>query len=65
MAPDWEKLAEDWKDHPIGMIAEVDCTEATGKPLCEDFGIEGFPTLVYGDPSSPEVRSNACRACWI
>jgi hypothetical protein len=56
MAPDWEKLGEEWKDHAVGLIAEVDCTEDSGKPLCEEYGIEGFPTLMYGDPSAPEVR---------
>jgi hypothetical protein len=57
MAPDWEKLGEEWKDHAVGMIAEVDCTEESGKPLCEDYGVEGFPTLMYGDPAAPEVRN--------
>ena len=52
MAPAWEKLAEDWKDHPIGLVAEVDCTEE--RALCEDFEIQGYPTLFYGDPSAPE-----------
>lgn len=56
MASDWEKLAEEWKDHAVGLIAEVDCTEESGKPLCEEYGVEGFPTLMYGDPSAPEVR---------
>jgi len=50
MAPDWEKLAEEWKDHAVGLIAEVDCT-AEGKPLCDDNGVRGFPTLKWGDPS--------------
>ena len=60
MAPDWEKLGEEWKDHAVGMIADVDCTEEGGKPLCEDYGVEGFPTLMYGDPAAPEVRNVKC-----
>mmetsp|Transcript_3375 Transcript_3375/g.4945 ORF Transcript_3375/g.4945 Transcript_3375/m.4945 type:complete len:171 (-) Transcript_3375:58-570(-) len=51
MAPDWEKLANDWSDDKVGLIAEIDCT-AEGKPLCDANGIRGFPTLKYGDPTS-------------
>lgn len=54
MAPDWVRLAEDWNGHDIGLVAEVDCTDAESEQLCEDFHVEGFPTLLYGDPSSPE-----------
>jgi Thioredoxin len=50
MAPDWEKLAEEFKDHAAGLVAEIDCT-AGGKALCDANGIQGFPTLKYGDPS--------------
>jgi len=28
----------------------VDCTEA-GKDLCETHGVQGFPTIKYGDPT--------------
>lgn len=54
MAPDWEKLAEEWNGHAVGLIAEVDCT-ADGKPLCDDNGVRGFPTLKYGDPADLEA----------
>ena len=50
MAPDWEKLAEEWSGHEVGFVAEVDCT-AEGKPLCDANGVRGFPTLKYGDPA--------------
>ena len=53
MAPDWEKLAEEWKDHAVGFVAEVDCT-TEGKPLCDANGVRGFPTLKYGDPAGLE-----------
>lgn len=29
------------------MIADVDCTVDGGKPLCEKYGVEGFPTIKY------------------
>jgi hypothetical protein len=53
MAPDWEKLADEWSDHKVGLIAEIDCTEEA--TLCQDFEVEGYPTLYYGDPSAPET----------
>jgi Thioredoxin len=58
MAPDWEKLAEEWKDHAVGFIAEVDCT-TEGKPLCDANGVRGFPTLKYGDPAGLEDYQGA------
>lgn len=53
MAPDWQKLAEEWDGHKVGLVAEVDCT-TDGKPLCDEQGVRGFPTLKYGDPASLE-----------
>jgi thiol-disulfide isomerase/thioredoxin len=53
MAPDWEKLAEKWSGHAVGLVAEVDCT-TEGKPLCDANGVRGFPTLKYGDPAGLE-----------
>jgi hypothetical protein len=35
------------------VIADVDCT-AEGKPLCESNGVQGFPSIKWGDPSSLE-----------
>jgi hypothetical protein len=40
MAEDWQKLADEWEGHPIGLVAEVDCTSDGGKPVCEDFEVE-------------------------
>merc|ERR1712196_190073 len=34
-------------------IADVDCT-SDGKPLCEANGVQGFPTIKWGDPSGLE-----------
>jgi hypothetical protein len=58
MAADWEKLAGEWADHKVGLVAEVDCTTDDGQKLCEENGVEGFPTIMYGDPGGLEVR---CR----
>jgi len=53
MAPDWEKLSDEWEAHETGLIAEVDCS-SDGKPLCDDNGVKGFPTLKWGDPLALE-----------
>merc|ERR1712032_1512985 len=53
MAPDWEKLSEEWEGNTVGLVAEVDCT-AEGKELCETNSVKGFPTLKWGDPSALE-----------
>merc|ERR1712137_502775 len=36
------------------LVADVDCT-AAGKDLCETHGVEGFPTIKWGDPSGLEA----------
>ena len=44
MKPDWDTLAEDYKDSPTVLIADVDCT-ASGKALCDKHGVQGYPTI--------------------
>merc|ERR1711953_371630 len=34
------------------LIADVDCTTAGGKPLCEKHGIGGYPTIKHGEPDN-------------
>jgi protein disulfide-isomerase-like protein len=51
MAKDWETLGTKMAaDKPGILIAEVDCTSEEADDLCESNGVEGFPTLKYGDP---------------
>jgi len=50
MKSDWDKLAKDFKDSKTQLVADVDCTSG-GESLCEQFGVEGFPTIKWGDPS--------------
>merc|ERR1719437_321015 len=53
MKPAWDKLMKKYADHKTILVADVDCT-AGGKDLCEDVGVQGFPTIKYGDPSNLE-----------
>mmetsp|Transcript_1630 Transcript_1630/g.2156 ORF Transcript_1630/g.2156 Transcript_1630/m.2156 type:complete len:225 (+) Transcript_1630:151-825(+) len=52
MAADWEELGTTLAEEKYDiLIAEVDCTSDDAESICQDNGIEGFPTLKYGDPS--------------
>merc|ERR1712080_142143 len=37
------------------LIGDVDCTSDKGKPLCERVGVQGYPTLKWGDPNNLEA----------
>jgi protein disulfide-isomerase-like protein len=54
MAKDWEKLEKDFEGHEVALVASVDCTDTSTDKICSDFNVEGFPTLAWGDVSSPE-----------
>merc|ERR1719463_396308 len=53
MKPAWDKLMKLYKDSTTAGVFDVDCT-AEGKDLCETHGVQGFPTIKYGDPSALE-----------
>merc|ERR1719463_709911 len=56
MKPAWDKLMKNWNKGErakTSLIADVDCT-AEGKPLCEEVGVQGFPTIKWGDPANLE-----------
>jgi len=38
-----------YADKTDALIADVDCT-AAGKPLCDQVGVKGYPTLKWGSP---------------
>merc|ERR1712151_454887 len=44
---------KEYQDHKTVLIADVDCT-TDGKPLCEEVGVQGFPTIKHGDPNNLE-----------
>jgi len=55
MADDWKQLEADFEGHEIALIGSVDCTSDKGDSICEEFSIDGFPTVAWGDSSSPET----------
>lgn len=50
MKPDWDKLMDAYADSKTQLVGDVDCT-AEGKPLCDENGVRGFPTIKWGDPA--------------
>lgn len=54
MKPAWDSLMEEYASSESILVADVDCIGA-GKPLCDNVGVKGFPTIKYGDPSSLEA----------
>jgi len=50
MKPDWDKLIGEFAESKTSLVADVDCT-AAGKALCEKHGVQGYPTIKYGDPN--------------
>lgn len=50
MKPDWDKLMAEFKDSSTALVADVDCT-GDGESLCQEIGVQGYPTLKWGDPS--------------
>merc|ERR1719271_191525 len=49
MKPDWDSLSSTYADSKTVVIADVDCT-AAGKPLCDKYGVRGYPTIKYFNP---------------
>ena len=56
MKPDWDALAEEFKDSTSVLIADVDCT-ADGKSLCEKSDVRGYPTIKTFAPGDDDGES--------
>jgi len=52
MKPAWDKLMEEFKDSKTALVADVDCT--VHQDLCGKHGVQGYPTIKYGDPNNME-----------
>jgi len=53
MKPDWDSLGSDYADSKTVVIGHVDCT-AAGKPLCDKYGVRGYPTIKFFNPPDEE-----------
>lgn len=53
LKPHWDKLMAEYDGHASILVADVDCT-AGGKPICDQNGVRGFPTVKHGDPNNLE-----------
>lgn len=54
MKPHWDKLMEAYADNEKIGVFDVDCTSSGGKDLCAEVGVQGYPTIKYGDPNALE-----------
>jgi protein disulfide-isomerase-like protein len=54
MKPAWDSLMEEYSSSANVLIADVDCI-GSGKPICDEAGVQGFPTIKYGDPENLEA----------
>jgi len=52
MKPAWDELMEKFKDSKTALVADVDCT--VHQDLCSKHGVQGYPTIKYGDPNNLE-----------
>merc|ERR1712139_727052 len=44
--PAWDQLGDEYADSASVLIGDADCT-ATGKELCEEHDVKGYPTIKY------------------
>jgi len=47
MKPAWDKLMEEYSSNNSILVADIDCI-GDGEKICDDVGVEGFPTIKYG-----------------
>lgn len=40
----------EFKDSATALVGDVDCT-GDGESLCQEIGVEGYPTIKHGDPA--------------
>jgi hypothetical protein len=43
----------EYRDHRDVLIGDCNCTGAC-KALCQEKGVQGYPTVMFGDPSALE-----------
>eukprot|EP01099_Mayorella_cantabrigiensis_P008058 TRINITY_DN741_c0_g1_i3.p1 TRINITY_DN741_c0_g1~~TRINITY_DN741_c0_g1_i3.p1 ORF type:complete len:234 (-),score=81.54 TRINITY_DN741_c0_g1_i3:64-741(-) len=62
LAPDWEKLGEQYAGNSKVVVAKIDCD--SHKELCSSHGVTGYPTLQWFGPgqSTGGERYNGARS---
>jgi len=53
MKPDWDRLGETYAGSSSVLIGDADCTDMA-KDLCEEQGVQGYPTVKYFVDGSTE-----------
>lgn len=53
MKPAWDQLGDEYADSSSVVIGDADCT-ASGESLCQDVGVQGYPTIKYYKDGSSE-----------
>lgn len=53
MKPAWDTLMSDFEGSDSVLVADVDCI-GDGKELCNEVGVQGFPTIKFGNPGNLE-----------
>ena len=51
LKPAWDKLMLEYRGHRDVLVGDCDCTGAC-KALCQEKGVQGYPTVMSGDPSA-------------
>ena len=51
LSPAWAKLMQAHESHPTILVAKVDCTNDVNEEIRKALQVDGFPTILYGDPS--------------
>ena len=54
LAPIWDALADQLTGSSSVVIASVDCTAEGNEDLCQQYGVQGYPTLKYFKDGSEE-----------
>jgi thioredoxin domain-containing protein 5 len=47
LASTWLELFNETKDKGAVNVVKVDCTNNDAKPICQQFGVRGYPTLKF------------------
>jgi len=47
MKPAWDKLEKEFASSKTVVVGNVDCTADNAKDVCQEFGVQGYPTIRY------------------